>query len=129
MIRVRYADTDQMSIVNNARYLEYFEVGRTELLRSAGLPYAELEKSGFYLPLIEAYCKYSLPAVYDDKLIVESCVFSVQNPRLRIEYSIFRESTGELLCSGFTVHAFQDIRLGKAVRPPKIFTDLFRKER
>ena len=46
-IRVRYADTDKMQFVYNGKYLEYFEVGRTELLRSAGLPYSQIEKEGY----------------------------------------------------------------------------------
>ena len=53
-IRVRYADTDKMQFVYNGKYLEYFEVGRTELLRAAGLAYSEVEKNGYQLPLIEA---------------------------------------------------------------------------
>ncbi|MBK7981513.1 MAG: acyl-CoA thioesterase [Ignavibacteriae bacterium] len=68
-IRVRYADTDKMQFVYNGKYLEYFEVGRTELLRSCGLAYSELEKIGYQLPLIEAGLKYKMPAYYDDVLL------------------------------------------------------------
>ena len=53
-IRVRYADTDKMKFVYNGKYLEYFEVGRTEILRQVGLPYSKLESAGYQLPLIEA---------------------------------------------------------------------------
>ena len=57
-IRVRYADTDQMQFVYNGKYLEFFEVGRTELLRSTGLSYKVVEKEGYQLPLVEAHLKY-----------------------------------------------------------------------
>ena len=53
-LRVRYADTDKMQFVYNGKYLEYFEVGRTELLRHVGLPYSEIETAGYQLPLREA---------------------------------------------------------------------------
>jgi acyl-CoA thioester hydrolase len=61
-IRVRYADTDQMGFAYYARYLEWFEVGRTEMLRALGLPYAEIEKQKIALPVLEVYCKYRKPA-------------------------------------------------------------------
>ena len=73
-IRVRYADTDQMKVVYHGKFLEYFEVGRTALIRSLGLPYAELESRGILLPVIEAYAKYRKPARYDDLLSVEAVV-------------------------------------------------------
>ena len=53
-LRPRYADTDQMGIVYYAKYLEWFEVGRTELLRDIGLPYTTIEREGIILPVIEA---------------------------------------------------------------------------
>jgi len=122
-IRVRYADTDKMQIVNNGKYLEYFEVGRTELLRSLGLPYVKLEEAGILLPLIEANCRYIHPARYDDILRVETIINSFDAPRLRIDYHIYLEDRNELLCSGFTTHVFQNVITGKPVRPPQFFKD------
>jgi acyl-CoA thioester hydrolase len=61
-IRVRYADTDKMQFVYNGKYLEYFEVGRTELLRASGLAYSDL-KNRLSLPLIEAGVKYFSPKI------------------------------------------------------------------
>ena len=71
-IRVRYADTDQMQFAYNGKYLEYFEVGRTEMLREIGLPYNVLEKKGYQLPVLEAHIKYHRPAFYDDIIIIKS---------------------------------------------------------
>ena len=83
--RVPYADTDQMGVVYYANYLEYFERSRTELLRSAGLPYSELERLGLFLPVSEAHCRYLAPAHYDDLLTLRSWVAEVKGVRLRIE--------------------------------------------
>lgn len=122
-IRVRYADTDKMQFVYNGKYLEYFEVGRTELLRSSGLAYSEVEKNGYQLPLIEAGVKYFSPGRYDDILNIEATVKELISPKVHIEYKITREGTGELIAEGFTTHMFINADTKKAVRPPKIYID------
>ncbi len=44
VVRVRYAETDQMGVVYYANYLVWFEVGRTEWLRdTAGWTYRSME--------------------------------------------------------------------------------------
>lgn len=126
-VRVRYADTDKMQFVYNGKYLEYFEVGRTELLRSAGLPYAELEKLGYQLPLVEAYVKYKSPALYDDILEIEAVVKELYTPKIHIEYTIKRKFTNELIAEGFTTHIFIKADTKKAVRPPKIYIEALKK--
>ncbi|MCX7797889.1 MAG: acyl-CoA thioesterase [Melioribacter sp.] len=126
-IRVRYADTDKMQFVYNGKYLEYFEVGRTELLRSTGLPYSELEKLGYQLPLIEAFIKYKSPAQYDDILEVEAVVKELYSPKVHIEYTIRRKLTNELIAEGFTTHIFIKTDTKKAVKPPKIYIDALKK--
>ncbi|HEX4460430.1 MAG TPA: acyl-CoA thioesterase, partial [Polyangia bacterium] len=40
-IRVLYADTDQMGVVNNGIYLRFFEIGRAEWLRQRGRAYKD----------------------------------------------------------------------------------------
>ncbi|MCU0427034.1 MAG: acyl-CoA thioesterase [Candidatus Kapabacteria bacterium] len=120
-VRVRYADTDKMKIVYNGNYLIYFEIGRTELLRGCGLPYVELEKAGYLLPVLEAYARYKAPAVYDDLLDIYATYTLERTPTIRIEYIIKRGE--EELVSGYTSHAFVTAEGMKPVRPPKIFFD------
>ena len=115
-IRARYADTDKMGIVYYARYLEWFEVGRTELLRALGLPYTEIEKEGIILPVIEAYCKYRKPARYDQQIEIVSRVERMPRSTIRIDYVLYDEE-GDLLASGYTVHTFLRDN-SKPVRPP-----------
>lgn len=123
-IRVRYADTDKMQFVYNGKYLEYFEVGRTELLRSLGLPYSEVEKAGYQLPLLEANLKYINPARYDDLLVVKATVKELYSPKVHIEYIIKRKDTEEIIAEGFTTHIFMKAETKKAVKPPKIYVDI-----
>ncbi len=124
-LRVRYAETDKMQFVYNGKYLEYFEVGRAELLRSLGLPYSTIEESGYQLPLTEAGLKYIRPAYYDDLLSIEATIEKIVSPRLRINYRIFRNDSPEVLVEGFTEHVFISTETKKAVRPPKFFVDHF----
>lgn len=123
-IRVRYADTDKMQFVYNGKYLEYFEVGRTELLRSVGLAYSEVEKSGYQLPLLQAGLTYKQPAKYDDLLSVTALVKDLYSPKVHIEYVIKRTGTEEIIAEGFTTHVFMNAETKKAVRPPKLYIDI-----
>lgn len=122
-IRVRYADTDQMHYVYNGKYLEYFEVGRAEMMRHFGLPYKIIESKGYLLPLLEAFVKYVNPAYYDDILLVEAKVNELPKLKIQIDYSIKRKETGEIVAEGFTKHVFLNISSNKVVRPPGFFTD------
>lgn len=124
-IRVRYADTDKMGFVYNGTYLSYFEVGRTELMRSFGMPYIELEREGFFLPLIESYVKYISPAQYDDLLSVQAVLIANYSPRIRFDYTIFCNDI--IISNGFTLHAFINSQSKKAVRPPKAFWEKLNK--
>lgn len=123
VIRVRYADTDKMQFVYNGKYLEYFEVGRTELLRARGLPYSTLEKNGYQLPLIEAGLKYKKPAVYDDLLEVEATVRELYSAKVHIEYIVKNADTQDLICEGFTTHMFIKADTKRPAKPPKIYID------
>ncbi len=118
-VRVRYADTDKMGISYYSKYLEWFEVGRTELLREIGLPYAQLEKEGVALPVIEVHCRYHRSALYDQILRIESIVNTLPRVTIRIDYKIYNEDS-ELLADGYTNHTFIG-KSGRPVRPPKSF--------
>ena len=126
-IRIRYADTDQMQFVYNGKYLEYFEVGRTELLRSTGLSYKVVEKEGYQLPLVEAYLNYVSAAYYDDILVVEAFLKEIPKLKMRIDYKIFRKENNQLVTEGYTEHVFINKETKKPVRPPKFFVDAVKK--
>lgn len=105
-IRVRYAETDAMGWVYYANYYQYFEVGRTELIRRAWKPYSELEHDGFWLPVVESGCRYFHGARYDDMLRVNTRLTIPSGARIRFDYRVLRERDDALLAEGFTVHCF-----------------------
>ncbi len=96
--RVPYADTDQMGVVYYANYLEYFERSRTEMLRSVGMAYKDLEHCGFFLPVSEVNCQYKGSARYDDLLTFRSWVLVAKGARLVIRTEVCRDS--EVLAVG-----------------------------
>ena len=116
-IRVIYADTDAMGIVYHTNYIKWFEIGRTELLRSVGIVYSEVEVQGYNLPLTEAYCHYLLPAKYDQIIIVETEMEYLKRASMKFNYTIWDEDKEKILVEGYTVHACTN-NLGKIVRIP-----------
>ena len=104
-IRVRYAETDKMGVAYYANYFVWFEVGRTELLRSLGWSYREMEAAGVSLPVIEAHCEYRLPARYDDVLEIVTRGVLRSPARIEFQYAITRRADGVMAAVGRTVHA------------------------
>jgi acyl-CoA thioester hydrolase len=115
-----------MQFVYNGKYLEYFEIGRTELLRYHGLPYNYLEKQGYLLPVLEAYVNYLKPAYYDDLLIINSAVKEMPSLKIHIDYKIIRKSSEEIVAEGFTRHVFMKKETKNVVRPPEFFTTVLK---
>lgn len=115
-LRVRYGETDQMGVVYHTNYLNWFEVGRTDLLRHAGLTYRELEEKGVLLPVTEASIIYKKPARYDDEVEVRTVVDEISPVRLTFAYEIYRLPDQELLVTGKTIHVFT----GKTLKPIRL---------
>ena len=106
-IRVRYAETDRMGLLHHANYLVYFEQARTELLRSLGTNYRDLEDKGFYLVITKVEVKYKLPAHYDDVLTIRTTVVRTTPVRLEHRYEVFTPD-GLLSCEGTSTLACVD---------------------
>jgi acyl-CoA thioester hydrolase len=124
-LRVRYSETDQMGTFYNSRALEWFECGRTELMRRRmGMSYAVLEERGVFLPLVEAHLEFQGGARYDDLLTVATTVEVFGRARLRFEVQVTHHDAGKPVVSGHTIHAFTD-RQARPVRPPSWFLELF----
>jgi acyl-CoA thioester hydrolase len=90
-LRVTYQETDGQRRVHHANYLNYFERGRVEMLRAAGISYRELENSGLMLVVIEMNVRYHSAARFDDLLKLTTVVTEVRKVRIRHQYTIHRE--------------------------------------
>jgi acyl-CoA thioester hydrolase len=114
--RVRYEETDAMARVHHANFINYFELGRTELLRAAGYSYKQVEEEGYYFVISEVSCRYLLPAHYDDLLTLRTTVLKSRGARIEHEYQVFRGL--ELLATGKSVIACVD-KQGNVRRLPQ----------
>ena len=123
-IRVRYAETDQMGIVYHANYFTWFEIARTEFLRSFSIDYRELEAQNVLLPVIDVGCKYITSAKYDDEVIIKTKLTRIKGVRLEFKYQVYRKIDNVLLAEGYTKHAFVDKQL-KPVNFRRKFNELW----
>ena len=105
-IRVRYAETDRMGLLHHVNYFTYFEMGRTELLRSRGIAYRDLEDDGILLVVVDLACKYRRPARYDDLLTLRTIVERVTHVKIVHRYELLRD--GIVLAEGTSTLACVD---------------------
>jgi acyl-CoA thioester hydrolase len=115
-VRVRFADTDAQGIAHNSAYVVWFEVARVEYLRTFAGGYQALRDEGIEALVLESFCRYRVPAKFDDVLHVHTRCCDVRGARFRYEYAIVRDD-GELLAEGWTAHACVD---GATFRPTRI---------
>lgn len=146
-IRVRYQESDQMGVVYHANYLNWFEIGRTEMIRELGITYRSMEEQGVLLPVTDLDMKFSQPARYDDEITIFTRMTSFSKLRIKYAYEVRRlsaeerggwdamacaegqELPGELLVSGSTSHVWvsrewQPVRLDKSA--PELYAALER---
>jgi len=115
-LRVRYAETDRMGVVYHGHYIVWFEIGRTEYCRAAGMPYRVMEDSGLLILVTGVECKYRRSARYDDAVRVKSTLTELGSRGLSFGYEIV-DDQGGLLAEGTTRHVFADVS-GKPRRAP-----------
>ena len=124
--RVIYGDTDNMGQAYYANYFRWFEIGRSEMFRSLGLPYKSVEDNGIFLPVAESHCKYATPAKYDDVLVIETSLDTKLKAGIKFDYKIYQEDGKTLVARGYTKHPCVN-RDGKVVRPPEFLKDIIAK--
>lgn len=107
-VRPRYGEVDSMGVVYHAHYLAYFDVGRTEFLRAQGASYAELERRGFRLAVVDLAVRYVQPARFDDELQLGVRLTELGRASVRFEYRLRRDAT--TLVTGYTRLGCLDVR-------------------
>jgi len=122
-LRVRYAETDQMHYAYYGKFLEYFEVGRAEMMREHGLTYKQIEENGYYMPVSETFVKYKSPAFYDELLEIETKVEKLPRLKVHIDHQIKSAERDVLVAEGYVELVFIKKGTKKITRPPKFFFD------
>ena len=122
--RVPYGDTDMMGVVYYANYLVMFVRARNELMRSCGYTYKQCESEGWGLPVTHAECNYRGSAKYDDLLEITAYVQARKGVRIEIACEVRRKGEENVLVSGFTRHAFIDLKTFRPCPPPERFIQM-----
>ncbi|UCH84070.1 MAG: acyl-CoA thioesterase [Candidatus Latescibacterota bacterium] len=105
--QVRYAETDRMQVVHHANYLLWFEIGRTQLLASAGYAYHELEASGTRFPVIEYGCRLIGSADYGDRVRIDTYISQLRSRTVEFAYEVFNGD--KRIATGMTKHIAADL--------------------
>ena len=125
LVRVRYAETDQMGVVYYANYLVWMEVARVELCKSLGFRYRDMElEDGVLLAVIEAHCRYLHPARFDEEVIVETRIAEANSRLVEFAYEMRLADSGRKLGTGSTRHIFCNREM-KRVRLPEKYRAAF----
>lgn len=124
-LRVEYHHTDQMGIVHHSNYIKFFEAARTEWLRAAGMTYAEMERRGVMMPIVDVHVKYRQPAYYDEVLSVSVFVDELPMARMIFRYEI-RGEDGRDVALGTTTLGFIDSVTRRPQRAPEWLMEVLR---
>ncbi len=104
--RVRYSHTDHFGVVYYARYLDWLEAGRTEILRDNGICYADLEKKNMFAPVVKIEVEFKSPASYDDIVVLETKIEKIGNSSVEFSYRIYKKDDDTLIATAKTVNVF-----------------------
>ena len=126
-VRVRYADTDQMKFVYNGKYFEFFEVGRSELMREEGLPYKSIEERGYHMPVHQVFIKYKNAAFYDEVLEIETRMPNLPTSIVHIDHTIRSVDRNVEIVTGYVELIFVRADTKRACRPPEFFINAIKK--
>ena len=118
LIRVRYAETDQMNVVYYGNYAQYFEVARAESIRNLGLTYKEMESTGVMMPVVEMQTKFLRPAHYDDLLTIKTVMRELPvDHRILFEHEVFNQEKKLLTLGKVTLYFVKIGTFEKTVMP------------
>ena len=126
-IRVEYHHTDQMGIVHHSNYVKFFEVARTEWLRAMGITYAEMERRGVMMPIVDVAVKYRNPALYDELISVTAFVDEAPMARMTFRYEV-RGEDGREIATGSTTLGFIDSQTRRPQRAPQWLLEVLERE-
>lgn len=123
--RVRFAETDAQGVVHNSKYLVYFEVGRTEYLRAAGLSYTELMGKGIDFLLVVSHVEYRKPARFDQVVHLDVALEWIKSSSFQFRYRLTDSISSEVLAECYTVHVAVEMKTMKSFRFPDEYRRIF----
>lgn len=128
-LRSRYGETDKMGYVYYGRYLEYFEEARTEMIRSFGVSYRDLENQGIMLPVAQVELAYKEPIFYDELMDIDVILYDEPTVRLETYYEVYTQDRSKLHSIGRVTLVFIDQKSRRPIRPPADFVNAMMKRK
>lgn len=116
---MHYALTDQMGVVYHGHYAQFFEIARTESIRSLGFSYKELEAMGIMLPVTDMHTRFLRPIRYDDLINVTVTLRELPLHHKITYHGEIHNEAGEIMTSGTVTLYFVDIKTMKKVSIPE----------
>lgn len=121
-IRVRFSEVDSMQVVWHGEYIRYFEDGREAFgRRFAGLGYADLAKSGYLVPVVDATLQFKSPLRINETAVVETRYIDTEAAKICFEYTIRRQGDGEVVATGTTMQVFVDSDSNLSLTQPDFY--------
>ena len=124
-LRSRYGETDKMGYVYHGKYMEYFEVARTEMIRGYGLSYSTMEEEGIMLPVIHAEIDFKSPVYYDEEMVIRVMVFEKPAVKLETWYQVNVPGRDKVCVEGKVVLCFMNDETRRPCRAPGYFLENF----
>lgn len=122
---VRYVETDAMGIVHHSNYIVWFEAGRVEVMRRAGLDYAAVERGGLFFAVAEVHARYLSPARFGDRVTVRTEITELRSRAVRFDYVVVDAGNGTTRVEGYTRHVPID-GAGQVTRIPRELLEALR---
>lgn len=120
-LRVRYSETDQMGVVYHSNYFPYFETARAESIRQLGFTYADMEKMGIIMPVIEVQCRYLRPALYDDLLTIKVILRELPvHHKMEFHHEVHNEKNELLATAKIILYFMESANMKRTTMPEQL---------
>lgn len=123
--RVRYSEIDQMGYLYHGRYVDYYEIGRAEMLRALGMTYREMEEHHrVMLPVASLEMRYVRPAKYDEMLTIRTTLREMPTDKHMVFYVEVLNEAKKIVNGGRVRLVFVDMNTMRPIVAPVFFTNL-----
>jgi len=97
IVRIYHKDTDCYGVVWHGAYIKWFEIGRVELSKMAGIDFEKIDEMGILLPVVELNCRYKSPAKLFDEINITTEISKLKQTSIAFSHTITNAKTGKLI--------------------------------
>jgi acyl-CoA thioester hydrolase len=101
---IRYAETDAMGVTHHANYIVFFEEARSHYSRERGANYADFERSGYWLTVVEVHARFIVPTRYAQRITARCWIDELKSRAVQFGYEIVDADSGQVCVTGYSKH-------------------------